>query len=98
VFLWVAALTAALLLSHGFTAFPSAATGAGCSSCSPLAGAVAWRASPTLQALNIAAVLLTLALAAFRLRDGRIRVGHVSEYAWALVVSVSSAVIGAAIL
>lgn len=99
VFLWVAALTAAMVALARLNAV--ALRGDGRWLLVPallFAGAVAWRAAPTLQALNIAAVLLTLALAAFRLRDGRIRVGHVTEYAWALVVAASFTVVGAAML
>ena len=99
VFLWVAALIAAMFALARFNGV--ALAGEGRWLLIPalvFAGAVAWRASPALQSLNIAAVLLVLALAAFRLRDGRVRVGLVSEYAWTLVVSAVSTVAGAGTL
>jgi hypothetical protein len=95
VFLWVAALAAAVLGLARYARVPLRGDGRWLLVPALLfAGAVAWRASPTLQALNIAAVLLTLALAAFRLQDGRIRVGHVTEYAWALIVAAAFVVVG----
>lgn len=91
VFLWVAALALAIVALAVRNRIPLRGDGRWLLLPALIfAGAVAWRSSPTLQALNVAAVLLTLALAAFRLRDGRIRVGHVSEYAWGLMVTAAA--------
>jgi hypothetical protein len=99
VFLWVAALIGTMLSLARFHRV--ALMGDGRWLLIPalfFASAVAWRASPTLQAMNVTAVVLTLALAAFRLRDGRIRVGVVSEYAWALIIAVWFAATAGAVL
>ena len=99
VLMWVVALVVALIALARACHVPFAGDGRWLLVPALLfAGAVALRASPTMQALNVAAVLLTLALAAFRLREGRIRVGHVSEYAWALIVSASSLAAGTVML
>jgi hypothetical protein len=44
------------------------------------AAAVAWRDSPVVASLNVLAVLISLSLAAFRGRRGRIRLSGISEY------------------
>lgn len=51
------------------------------------AAALAWRASGTLQFLDILALLVLLGLAAAHTRAGQLRVAGLMEYAWALVQS-----------
>jgi len=55
----------------------------------------AWRASPILQVLNGAAVVATLGVATFRVRDGVVRAGPVSTYAWLGIRTAFSAATGA---
>ena len=59
------------------------------------AAAFAWRASPTLNVLNLLAALVALALAALRSRAGRIRVAGIREYAMAQFLAASHALFGA---
>lgn len=61
-----------------------------------LAGFVAWRSSPVLQALNVGAVIAILALASFRLREGRVRLGGVTEYLLTGAVSLGLVTVDAA--
>lgn len=60
------------------------------------AGFIAWRSSPVLQALNIGAVIGILAIASFRLRDGKVRLGGVTEYILTGAVSLASIAVQAA--
>ncbi len=63
-----------------------------------LAFSLAWRASPVLQALNVGALFVALTLSAFRLREGRLRIGGVTEFVFAGVVSVASCILGPVLL
>ncbi|MFN8617315.1 MAG: DUF4173 domain-containing protein [Dehalococcoidia bacterium] len=47
-----------------------------------LAGFVAWRAYPVLQAVNVGSLVAILSIASFRLQRGHIRFGAVTEYLW----------------
>jgi len=58
------------------------------------AGALAWRASPTLSLLNLFALLVTLALAALRTRAGQIRVAGIAEYLLSLFLAGINAIFG----
>ncbi len=58
------------------------------------AGFVAWRSSPVLQTINVAAVASLLAIASFRLRDGKVRVGAVTEYLWLAMFSLVATATG----
>jgi len=83
VLVWAAALTLALIVLSRLLGSPLRGEGRWLLAPALLfAGFVAWRASPTLQAINLAAVAGLLAVAAFRMREGRVRVGAVSEYFW----------------
>ena len=59
------------------------------------AAGLAWRDSFTLQACNFLAVLIALALVAYRARDGRVRVAGLVDYTAALVVAGVNACFGA---
>lgn len=58
------------------------------------ASALAWRDSPALIALNLLALLMSLALAALRSRTGKLRVGGVLDYALGLLAGALSAGLG----
>ncbi|MGB0388720.1 MAG: DUF4153 domain-containing protein [Ardenticatenaceae bacterium] len=62
------------------------------------AASVAWRASPVLIFLNILALLVTLALAAWRTRKGQIRLAGMAEYLLSLFVAGLNGVFGPFIL
>lgn len=62
------------------------------------AAAVAWRDSVTLVALNLLAALIALALAAFRLRTGRVLVAGLSEYVLGLIYAAAEATFGVLVL
>lgn len=62
------------------------------------AGALAWRDADALAALNLLAVLVLLALGAFRAREGRLQVAGVGEYLRGLLLGAMNAAAGMGIL
>lgn len=62
------------------------------------AAGLAWRASATLSFLNVLALLVTLALAAWRTRAGQIRVAGIAEYLLSLFLAAINAIFGPFIL
>jgi len=96
-FLWTASVVAALLALSRFSGKPLRGEGRWVIAPALLfAACVAWRSSPFLQAIDTAAVLGLLAVAAFRMRSGVVRVGAVSEYLWLAALALISGVIGVA--
>ena len=97
VFLWTGALAGAVVLLARTGRVPLRGQGRWLLAPALLfAGFVAWRSSPVLQAINLGTVVALLAIASFRMRDGRIRIGAVTEYFWLAMLSACSVLIGLA--
>jgi hypothetical protein len=99
VLLWVGALAlaaAALARRKGAGAAHDGRWLVPCALC--FAAGFAWRASPALQALDAALVLVLLSLNFLRARGGAVRLASVSDYVLAGLASSASAVFGSAVL
>lgn len=92
--LWTAVLVAAIVGLQRWTEADDAAVG-----WIPLvlgaASLAAWRDSPTLKALSISAVLITVALAMMRARGGSVRLAGLAHHALGVATSAGDAAIGA---
>lgn len=95
--LWTAALVAAIALLQRWTEADDAATG-----WIPLALGTAalmvWRDSPTLKALDLAALAIILGLAMLRARGGQVRMAGLAHHAAGVAASAGDAAVGAAML
>ena len=95
--LWTAALVATIALLQRWTDADDAAMG-----WIPLALGTAalmvWRDSPTLKALDLAALAIILGLAMLRARGGQVRTAGLAHHAAGVAASAGDAAVGAALL